>query len=148
MGAPEPLRNPVSIGPFRTSVGLADVHFDGLRLRLVVYRGVRDVLDRYRYVTLAVLLTGALASFYVSTPTRWIVIGGAALAALLVVAAPRRTGTVREWPEPDLQLMDPVYGAVRAHLVLHPASGELRLSGWVWRRRQLDHLQRVLAQDR
>ena len=44
--------------------------------------------------------------------------------------------------------MDPVHGALQAHLVLHTASGELRLTGWFWRRRQLDHLQRALGRER
>lgn len=137
----------VTIGPLRTSAGLADVHFDGERLRLVVFRGVLDLLDRYRLTVLAAAATTALASWYADPPGRWVALGAAALAAAAAGLAPRRTGTVREWAEPDLRSMDPVHGAVRVHLVLHPTTGDLRLSGWFWRRRQLDHLQRVLGRD-
>lgn len=140
-------REPVIIGPLRTTAGLADVRFDGDLLRLVVYRGPLDVLDRYRLVLLAVAATVAVAAWYVAAPGRWVVLGLAGLVAVLALAAPRRTGTAREWAESDLHEMDPVHGAWRAHLVLHTATGDLRLSGWFWRRRQLDHLQKVLGRD-
>ncbi|MCW2815359.1 MAG: hypothetical protein JWN84_2814 [Nocardioides sp.] len=133
------------LGPLRTSEGLADVEFDGDHLRLVVLDGVRDVVDRYRLPLLAAAVTTALASWYADPPVRWFVLAAAGLVAVVALVAPRRTGRVVVWAEPDLRLMDNVHGAVRVHLVLHPATGELRLSGWFWRRRQLDHLQRVLA---
>ena len=148
MVAAEPLRNPVAVGPLRTSVGLADVHYDGLRLRLVVLRGLRDRLDRYRLVLLAAALTTALVTPYAAAPARWVVLGVALLLAVVGLATPRRTGSAREWAESDLHLMDPVHGAVQAHLVLHTATGELRLTGWFWRRGQLDRLQRVLGRER
>ncbi len=94
---------------------------------------------------LAAAATTALASWYADPPVRGVVLAVAGLVAVVALAAPRRTGTVVAWSEPDLRLMDPVHGAVRVHLVLHPATGELRLSGWFWRRRQLDHLQKVRA---
>ncbi len=48
-------------------------------------------------------------------------------------------------PEPEISLMDNVYGAARVHLVLYTERGEVRLSGWFWRRRQLERLQQALA---
>lgn len=143
MGAP----GPVIIGPLRTTVGLADVRFDGTTLRLVVLRGPFDVVDRYRLVLLAVAATAAVATWYAAPPGRWVGLGLTVLVAAVGLAAPRRTGSVREWPETDLHEMDPVHGAWRAILVLRTESGELRLSGWFWRRRQLAHLQKVLGRD-
>lgn len=140
-------REPVLVGPLRTSVGLADLRFDGDVLRLTVYRGPLDLLDRYRLVLLAVAATVAVSSWYVAAPGRWAVLGLAGILAVVALVAPRRTGSVREWAEPDLLEMDNVHGAWRAHLELRTATEEVRLTGWFWRRRQLDHLQRRLAAD-
>lgn len=138
-------RDPVNAGPLRTSYGLADVHFDGTVLRLVVYRGPVEVLDRYRWVVGAVGLVVAAAAVYAD----WWLLVLAALLLLVAAVVPRRTGTAIEVAESDIDTMDHVYGAVRVHLVLHPdpsVGGDVTLSGWFWRRRQLDHLQRRLGE--
>lgn len=48
-------------------------------------------------------------------------------------------------PEPDITLMDPVYGAFRVRLKLYTRHGDVTLAGWPWRRSQLEKLQRALA---
>ncbi|CAN5225621.1 hypothetical protein BH09ACT12_BH09ACT12_34350 [soil metagenome] len=146
----------LSIGPFRcTGIarGLADVHFDGARLRLVCFSSGIDVLERYRLVLLALAATFALSCLYVDGSLGWIALGaaGLSLAAFLLVvvveaiAKGRLVGTVVDIAENDIHLMDNVYGAFRPRLVLHTDDGRLTLAGWWWRRGQLERLQRRLA---
>jgi hypothetical protein len=178
----------LSIGPLRCSGlarGLADVYFDGERLRLVRFVSGVDLLDRYRLVLLGLAATLAFGSLYFDgTPsTALLVTAGLCLAVFLIVflveaavalvglvalvrkgaraegrralraelkesfrvARDRFSGTVLDVAEADINLMDNVYGAFRPRLVLHTASGRLTLSGWWWRRSQLERLQRRLA---
>jgi len=161
------MSQPVRVGPVRCSgltSGLADVHFDGQRLLLLELGSVVGVLDRYRWVLLGLVITLAISALYVdgAARTTLLVLTGGSLAALLLVlgvegglalgtrtsfatARERFAGTTVDLPETDIDLMDNVYGAFRPRLVLHTRQGRLTLSGWWWRRGQLERLQRRLA---
>jgi hypothetical protein len=182
------MSQPVRVGPLRCSgltSGLADVHFDGDRLRLTRFSSGIDVLDRYRFVLLGLAVTFSLGGLYVDgvVRTALLVLAAAAFAAFLLVfvveallalfglrqllrdgatrarrrrlrdqlrtsfavARDRFAGTLVDVAETDIDLMDNVYGAFRPRLVLHTRQGRLTLSGWWWRRGQLERLQRRLA---
>ncbi|GAA5151535.1 hypothetical protein GCM10023340_30510 [Nocardioides marinquilinus] len=145
---PGPVPIASHVGLLRTSHGPADVHLDDEVLRLVVHDGPLARLDRHRRVPVAVGAVLALTGVFLAGTAQVLVLLLAGLALAVGSVGVGRTPATRVVDVPrDAVRPGPVAGGLRPRLVLAGPDGDLRLTGWPWRRRALERLAAALGEQ-